>query len=304
MAELPDGSSVTRVFVSGLPPSMTKDQLRSHFATKFTITDAHIVQDRRIGFVGFSDHESAKKAAKWFDRTFVKMSKISVNLAKPVEVRRDVSGQAAPVSQRYGGRRREAVDVPSNKRKREAHDDGENARDESFSLPRDKNAHDVNEEENALQDIAMKVDQEETKAEMGDEPKDKNIQTSDSDWLRGKTSRLLDLVEERDNAVNSKSLPISTGFIEPARLEPGPPDTRDSKSDDEPLDLAQDAGSISIPNARLFIRNLPFSTSDESLRDTFAPYGRISEVSHNFLFSVMIRLRDDFLIGTAYAEGI
>lgn len=74
----------TRVFVSGLPPTFTNDQLRMHFSSRFQITDAHVLPKRRIGFVGFKSSEAAQQAASYFNKTYVKMSKISVEIAKPV----------------------------------------------------------------------------------------------------------------------------------------------------------------------------------------------------------------------------
>ncbi|KAF7591956.1 Multiple RNA-binding domain-containing protein 1 [Aspergillus hancockii] len=75
----------TRVFVSGLPPTFSNDQLRKHFASRFQVTDAHVLPKRRIGFVGLKTHEAAKEAAKYFNKTYVKMSKISVDIAKPID---------------------------------------------------------------------------------------------------------------------------------------------------------------------------------------------------------------------------
>lgn len=74
----------TRVFVSGLPPTFSNDQLRKHFTSRFQVTDAHVLPKRRIGFVGLKTPEAAKEAAKYFNKTYVKMSKISVDIAKPV----------------------------------------------------------------------------------------------------------------------------------------------------------------------------------------------------------------------------
>ncbi|RHZ51536.1 RNA-binding ribosome biosynthesis protein MRD1 [Aspergillus thermomutatus] len=75
----------TRVFVSGLPPTFTNDQLRKHFSSRFQITDAHVLPKRRIGFVGFKSPEAAQQAASYFNKTYVKMSKISVEIAKPID---------------------------------------------------------------------------------------------------------------------------------------------------------------------------------------------------------------------------
>lgn len=82
----------TRVFVTGLPPSCSNDQLRNHFASRFTVTDAHVLPKRRMGFVGFKSNEAAQEAVKYFNRTYMKMSRISVDLARPV---RDACRQLA-----------------------------------------------------------------------------------------------------------------------------------------------------------------------------------------------------------------
>jgi RNA recognition motif-containing protein len=74
----------TRVFVSGLPPTFSNDQLRKHFSTRFQVTDAHVLPKRRIGFVGFKSPEAAKEAVAYFNKTYIKLSKISVDIAKPV----------------------------------------------------------------------------------------------------------------------------------------------------------------------------------------------------------------------------
>ncbi|KAL4989503.1 hypothetical protein BDW68DRAFT_156435 [Aspergillus falconensis] len=75
----------TRVFVSGLPPTLSNDQLKKHFATRFQVTDAHVLPKRRIGFVGFKSPEVAQQAVSYFNKTYMKMSKISVDIAKPID---------------------------------------------------------------------------------------------------------------------------------------------------------------------------------------------------------------------------
>ena len=78
--EIPD----TRVFVSGLPPNLTSDQLGAHFAMRYQVTDAVVVPGRRIGFVGFRNYTLAKSAVKYFDKSYIRLSKIAVEIAKPV----------------------------------------------------------------------------------------------------------------------------------------------------------------------------------------------------------------------------
>lgn len=74
----------SRVFVSGLPPTLANEQLRKHFSSKFEVTDAHIIPNRRIGFVGFASHEQAKDAVAYYNKTFIRMSRITAELARPV----------------------------------------------------------------------------------------------------------------------------------------------------------------------------------------------------------------------------
>lgn len=74
------------MFVSGLPPSLTSDKLRHHFAQRFEVTDAHVIPNRRIGFVGFKGPDLAENAVKYFNKTFINMSKISVEMARPVSI--------------------------------------------------------------------------------------------------------------------------------------------------------------------------------------------------------------------------
>lgn len=73
------------MFVRGLPPTINEAGFRSHFQSSGgNITDIKLIPERRIGFVGYGSPEEAQKAVKYFNRTFIRMSKIAVELAKPV----------------------------------------------------------------------------------------------------------------------------------------------------------------------------------------------------------------------------
>ncbi|KAL2414698.1 Multiple RNA-binding domain-containing protein 1 [Exophiala dermatitidis] len=269
--------AVTRVYVSGLPPSLTKDQLRSHFADKYPVTDAHVIPDRRIGFVGFTTHENAKSAASYFNKTFIRMSKISVTLAKPVEVRRDPSGQAAPVSQRslrHKERKQDVAELSSKKRKRDIHDDGENDQPTPQPAASSTNikldTHGQPQEEVNPSDHVMSSENN-TMDVAEDAPR------SDADWLRGKTSRLLDLVEQegQDSHTALDNAPVTIETVSHV-VEDAAGSEEKANSDAEAR--TGSTATVSIPNARLFIRNLPFDAKEGDLRKTFAPFGRVSEV--------------------------
>ena len=77
----------SRIFVKGLPYNVTDADLRKHFsANGREITDLKLLPKRGIGFVGYKSPEDASKAVKYFNRTFMRLSKLSVELARPVGV--------------------------------------------------------------------------------------------------------------------------------------------------------------------------------------------------------------------------
>jgi multiple RNA-binding domain-containing protein 1 len=259
---------------------MTKEQLWLHFQGKYPVTDAHVVADRRIGFVGFPSHEHAKNAVKYFNKAFIRMSRISVTLAKPIELKRDPLGQAAPVSQRSSQRREQRLkedDVTSRKRKRESNDDGGNVelpretRIEQPSNTVDANAQvgNTGKEENEPQENIQTLSTEQ-------EDEVQTTAKSDADWLRGKTSRLLDLVGDKEDS-------LKTVATEPNGIDYKPENGKNEETGEETIPAettaTPDEIQLSIPNARLFVRNLPFKVREEDLRNAFSAYGRISEVS-------------------------
>ena len=77
----------SRIFVRGLPPTITEADFRKHFSAKNReITDIKLLPHRRIGYVGYKTAEDANGAVKYFNRTFIRMSRVEVELAKSVRV--------------------------------------------------------------------------------------------------------------------------------------------------------------------------------------------------------------------------
>ncbi|PBP17819.1 hypothetical protein BUE80_DR011506 [Diplocarpon rosae] len=74
----------SRIFIKGLPPTISEDDFKRHFAATAAITDAKLISTRRIGYVGYKTPEEAAKAVKYFNRTFIRMSKIGVEIARPI----------------------------------------------------------------------------------------------------------------------------------------------------------------------------------------------------------------------------
>ncbi|KAJ9646495.1 Multiple RNA-binding domain-containing protein 1 [Coniosporium tulheliwenetii] len=74
----------SRIFIKGLPPTLSEDDFKKHFSKQYAITDAKLMPHRRIGYVGYRTPEEAAKAVKYFNKSFIRMAKIGVELARPV----------------------------------------------------------------------------------------------------------------------------------------------------------------------------------------------------------------------------
>lgn len=73
----------SRIFVRGLPPKFSEDDVRKHFS-KFPVTDVKYFPARRIGYVGYKTPEDASNAIKYFNKSFIRMSKIFAEPARAV----------------------------------------------------------------------------------------------------------------------------------------------------------------------------------------------------------------------------
>ncbi|KAL0935337.1 Multiple RNA-binding domain-containing protein 1 [Colletotrichum truncatum] len=89
----------SRIFVRGLPPNITDADFRKHFsAGGREVTDVKVIPQRRIGYVGYKTPEVATKAVKYFNKSYIRMSRINVELARPIadpvlQKTKGVSGQ-------------------------------------------------------------------------------------------------------------------------------------------------------------------------------------------------------------------
>lgn len=76
----------SRLFVKNLPPAIKEADFRKHFSLGGRqVTDIKLIPNRRIGFVGYKTAEEAANAAKYFNRSYIRMSKIAVEVARPIE---------------------------------------------------------------------------------------------------------------------------------------------------------------------------------------------------------------------------
>ena len=74
----------SRIFVRDLPLSLSAKDFEFHFSKKFPITDAKFIPHKRIGYVGYKTPEDAAKAVKYYNKSYIRMSRIGVDIARPI----------------------------------------------------------------------------------------------------------------------------------------------------------------------------------------------------------------------------
>ena len=83
--------ATSRIFIKGLPPNLSEADFRKHFSAQGReVTDVKLIPQRRIGYVGYKSAEDASKAIKYFNKSYIRMSKIAVEPAKAVSVEREL----------------------------------------------------------------------------------------------------------------------------------------------------------------------------------------------------------------------
>ena len=86
---------MSRLIVRNLPANFDRDKLAEVFSSHGELTDLRICKtksgkSRRFGFVGFKNEENAKKAQQYLNKSYIKTSKIEIDIAK------DIGDQSVP----------------------------------------------------------------------------------------------------------------------------------------------------------------------------------------------------------------
>ena len=103
------------------------------------------------------------------------------------------------------------------------------------------------------------------------------VDGTDDDWLRSRTNRLLDLVDPDDMVAAS---PTHAEVEEKVQQETEEvPMYEDEVMEDVQEEDRPDPVQEAIrSNGRLFVRNLPYTATEDDLREHFAAYGSLEEV--------------------------
>lgn len=80
-------SMASRIIVKNLPKNADENEIRKVFAVKGAVTDVKLMKtkdgrSRNFCFVGFKDEDAAKQAIKYFNGTYIRTAKVTVECAK------------------------------------------------------------------------------------------------------------------------------------------------------------------------------------------------------------------------------
>lgn len=363
----------SRIFVRNLPPVFSENEFKAHFS-KFSVpTDTRFFANRRIGYVGYRTSEDATKAVKYFNKSFIRMSRIGVEIARPVwftSKKRGISSTWLTTSKAnddtsysiqpspYNEQSTNAASETSRKRKRnptpqqdadsklneylnlmqppakskswrdvavedhettplsisrpsktdqdiEDNSDGDyqalvkpNKRQKEESVDdRTKHIHDVD---------AFEASEQQLQSNAEDAPRQEETQLaqSDADWLRSRTSRLLGLLDEdeeerymsKQNDENVSKSPIQQ------TVHDEPQQTSEIASNETPSPEKHQGNTTPVnadeqairKSKRLFLRNLPYSVTEDDVREQFESFGGLEEVRSTLYFMLCFSfVRDD-----------
>jgi multiple RNA-binding domain-containing protein 1 len=122
---------------------------------------------------------------------------------------------------------------------------------------------------------------------------------SDADWLRSRTNRVLDLVEDDEEPKTAvlPSKPVAQTRVAPEVTEERPA----SAQVVETVDAAPSEEDKIRETGRLYLRNLHFEVAENEIRDHFSKYGSLEEVRLKLSHCHTLRFRMNVKIGTTDA---
>ncbi|CAD7970022.1 unnamed protein product [Amoebophrya sp. A120] len=303
-----DLANSSRVVLKNIPPYVSEAKLRERFRAHGSLTDVKILTtkagtSRQLAFLGFKTPEEARRCVKANHRTFFDAYKLQVEIAKPVgdtNLQRPWSKHSKGSSKfekqlaksKVGGG--EGADTVPNKTvegiagatsvakksaKRSKADEksfvaGQGGSDEAAAPSTLSPAKAFGEAAEKNEDEALLADDDNDDDFLSRFKTNADDLESDGEDAAGQKRK----ADERDhNAESATTSPVSTNQ-----------DGSSSAADRDKLSTAKDvetatpatgapcSSSSAASTGRLFVTNLPYSTTEEELKDFFERFGRSS----------------------------
>ncbi|KAH8622419.1 multiple RNA-binding domain-containing protein 1 [Alternaria alternata] len=246
----------SRIFVRGLPPKFSEDDVRRHFGSlKLPVTDVKYFPHRRIGYVGYKTPEDAAKALN--DTSVAPADEAVPEVAVP----EDESDDEYQVISKKPKIAEEPAAVVANPQPTAAEASATELQVE------------VADGGDAMEDV-----QGAPAVEQGP--------VSDADWLRSRTNRVLELVEDDEAPSNATVATVpqetapqthvtaasSPGVVEAQpELQPQAEEQPDNAAAPDEEDKIRETG-------RLYLRNLHYEVTEDEIKEQFSKHGALEEV--------------------------
>ncbi|PPQ82773.1 hypothetical protein CVT25_009268 [Psilocybe cyanescens] len=269
---------MSRLIIKNLPVYVTPARLREHFEQKGgpggTLTDVKVSSksdgtSRRFGFVGFKSEDEAQKAQKWFDKTFIDSTRITVGVSEgAADAPRPRKRPRLDPDTRLSGSNAASASSPKSKdSSTQTPAKGDKQREEFMKIMEKKKGPAwANEAAPAPVPAAVPADSAATVPADEDDSQAQGTM-SDLEWMRQRMSAAVD-VEERVFEQDEED----GGQPEKKTVTASVPITVDAS---QPVDPTKET---ILQTSRLFVRNLAFSCTDEELAELFRPFGQISQI--------------------------
>lgn len=301
---------MSRICIKNLSKSATEKQLQELFGQKGEVTDVKVLktkggQVRRMAFVGYRTEAQAQEAQRYFHNTFVGLSRIAVEFAKKYEMRVDALHVVkSDRTVAYDGDDDEAAREPSattkttptgspsvhktskseviiGKKKAEfialmrnrsntsrwTNDDGQVPIPDP-DLSSDEHASDIDDDDDDV-NYKLVTNKGAAASTQDGDGGEHAMPLSDMDYLKSKVRRQSssqsdseaeDKHDEHDeHDVNSKEMSGAAG----------------EEKSSQPYKVTTEEGSMEEDTSRLFVKNLPFSCSEEEFRSLLEPFGPV-----------------------------
>jgi multiple RNA-binding domain-containing protein 1 len=308
-------ASATRVCIKNLPLNTTEDDLKEFLVEsskqKLEITDCKVLKNakgksRKVAFVGFRHEDQASFVVETFDKSFLRMSRLSVEAALPKKNETDPATVPAAVPTREKSKNEAStkehftVTQAGKKASKFWGNDEEGILPVPVPVKEDgKSVASSSSEDSSSSSSSSSSETSKTEDDMAvdaaaDKAKEKTPVISDMDFLRSKQGGADELAEGDNHESSSSSSSESDDSDDSASNADNDETTVEKKKEpqvqqdveqgnkkqevevDSDDDLV-DANKDEVSQSRLFVRNLPFGTAEEELADYFSSFGKVTE---------------------------
>ncbi|KAI3824603.1 hypothetical protein L1987_06067 [Smallanthus sonchifolius] len=300
---------MSRICVKNLPKHATEERLRDYFSQKGEVTDAKLMRtrdgkSRQFGFVGFRSEKEAAEALKFFHGSFMDTYRITCEIARKVgdpEMSRPWSRHSLKKQEKLTMEKKESTSYFSSTQKvtSEVKNNTENG-DLQFKeflqvmQPRTKSKLWSNDLLEATQekDGNKQVQGERegkkkliTESANLNEISDKPV--SDMDYFKSRVKKDWSDSDTDDDDVDGDVQEVENNddddIKERQKIHPETdaeefadnPDETDAV--DDPSSSLEDEDDV-LQTGRLFVRNLPYTATEDDLQEHFSKFGSVSQV--------------------------